>query len=226
MTLVRDAIEAFLYLQDQEGWRSACTSARQFLLSPFFELNRAFVLRRSLLEPIDIPISQVEVAIRQVSLDDSALLETIIPPLRLRRLASKMRAGEICFAAIQGVRVVAYVFAGFAETPSTEDAQLKLRPRDAYIWGAYALPQYRRQGVVGAMNLSLCQVLQQRAFDSALLLVDRRNRAALGHCRKIGYRVTHRVVQLKLLGWRTSRCSPIDQSPQSQATEEQRSSGV
>jgi hypothetical protein len=39
--------------------------------------------------------------------------------------------------------------------------------------------------------------------------VDESNQASLGHCYKMGYRATHRVTCLKILGWRMRRCVPI-----------------
>jgi len=183
----------------------------QFLLLPFLEYRSGFLVRKSLEEPIQIPAVGVAVTMRQATVDDLPLLETIVPPLRVRRLAKKMRAGEICFVAIQEERVMGYVFAGFANTPSTEDAQLELGPKEAYCWAGYALPQYRRQGVVGAINLSLCRLLREKGYESVFLQVDRGNRAALGHCYKMGYRVTEQVSYLRVLGWRVSRRLPIEE---------------
>jgi ribosomal protein S18 acetylase RimI-like enzyme len=193
--------------------------AGQFLRSPFFEFHRGFVLRKSLKEPIDIPALRVAVSIRQATLDDLALLETIVSPLRVKRFAKKMQAGEICAVALQEQKVVAYIFAGLANTPSTEDARLKLGPREAYLWAAYALPQYRRQGVVGAVNLNLCRLLQEKGCESVVLFVDMRNRSSLGHCYKIGYCVTDRVTYLRVLKWGMSRCVPIEEPARGRATE-------
>jgi len=182
----------------------------QFLRLLFFEFHRGFVVRKSLEEPIHVPAPKVAVTIRQATLDDLPLLETIVPPLRVKRLAKKMEAGEICFVAIQEQRVVAYVLAGFANTPSTEDAQLKIGPKEAYLWAGFALPQYRRQGVVRAVNLSLCRLLRENGYESVVLLVDRHNRASLGHCHKMGYRMTDRVTYLRVLRWRLNQCVPIE----------------
>ena len=213
ISLIRDLIQAFLYVQHQQGWRSAFSLAMRFLLLPIFEFHRGFVLRKSLKEPIHIPAPRVAVSIRQVTLDDLTLLETIVPRLRVKRFAKKMQAGEICFVAIQEQKVVAYVLAGFTNTPSTEDVQLKLGPKEAYLWAGYALPQYRRQGVVRAVNLSLCRLLREDGYESVVLLVDRRNRASLGHCYKMGYRVTDRVTYLRVLRWRVSRYTPVREPP-------------
>jgi len=211
MSLIRDLIEAFLYIQRQQGWRAAFSLAAQFLRAPVFEFHRGFVLRKSLQEPIHVPAPEVAVRIRRTTLDDLALLETIVPPLRVKRLATKMRAGEICFVAIKEQRAVAYVLASFANTPSTEDTRIELGPKEAYLWAAYVLPPYRRQGVLRAVNLSLCRLLQDDGYESVILQVDGHNEASLGHCYKMGYWVTDRVTFLRILGWKLRRCLPIEQ---------------
>jgi ribosomal protein S18 acetylase RimI-like enzyme len=212
MSLIKDQVQAFRYIQCQQGRRVALRQTAQFLRAPFFEFHLGYALRKSLKGPIDVPAPQVAVAIRQAGLDDLALLETIVPPLRVRRFATKMQAGEVCCIAVAEERVVAYVFAGFGGTPSTEDLRLELGPGEAYLWAGYALPRYRRQGVVAAVNLSLCRLLQDRGCESVVLFVDGRNKAAIGHCKKMGYRVTDRITYLRILGWRLSRMVPAEQA--------------
>jgi hypothetical protein len=43
-----------------------------------------------------------------------------------------------------------------------------------------------------------------------VLQVEARNEAALGHCFKMGYRVTEQVRYLKVLGWRRRRSVPAE----------------
>ena len=210
MSLISDLIQAFRYVQNQQGWRYAFSLSIKALTLPFFEYRRGFLVHRSLEEPIHIPAPRAAVTVREATLDDLALLETIVPRLRLSRIVKKMQTGEICFVAIQDQRVVGYVFGGFANTPSTEDAQLKLGPKEAYAWGGYVLPQYRRQGVWGAVHLALCRRQQEDGYESCFGLVDRHNRAALGALQKIGFHVPGRVTLLRVLGWRMSRWLPTE----------------
>jgi ribosomal protein S18 acetylase RimI-like enzyme len=212
MSLITQSVQAFLYTKRQQGTRAALGAALQFARLPFFEFHRGYALRRSLQEPIDVQVPEVVDSIRQIGLADLALLETIMPPLRVNRVASKLRAGEVCCGAIKDNNMVAYVLAGFARTPSTLDTRLELGPKEAYLWAGYALPQYRRQGVVKAVNLSLCCVLREKGYESVVLLVDRCNEASLGHCRKMGYRVVDQFTHLRLLGWRMGSHDPVEEA--------------
>jgi ribosomal protein S18 acetylase RimI-like enzyme len=138
--------------------------------------------------------------------------------LRLRRIVKKMQAGEICVVAMREQRVVAFGFAGFANTPSTEDDQVRLGPKEAYCWGGYTPRQYRRQGLVSAVLLGLCRIVRENGYESAVIQVDRRNRAALGHVHKIGFRITDRVIYLRVLRWAVSRCVPVVELGRGRAT--------
>ena len=211
LTTFKEIVESFLFVRRLEGWRSAVGTSWEFLLSSSLVLRRGFALRRSLRESIDIPAPEVDVAIRQATLGDLALLGTILPPLRMKRIARKLQAGEKCVVAIKEQKAVAYVFAAFAGTPSTKESQLELAPGEAYIWAGYALPSFRRQGVVRAINLHLCRLLQEEGYEKTVLLVDRNNKVSLGHCKKTGYRITDRVTLLGVLGWKWSQTTPIEE---------------
>ncbi len=211
MSVIRDLVESYFYVQRQQGWRVASSFVVGFLLSPFFEFRRTFLVRRSLVEPIHVPTPKVAVTIRQATLDDLALLKTIASPLRVRRFAKKMQAGEICVVAIHEDRVVGYCLGGFANTPSTRDDQVKLGPKEAYAWGGYVLPEYRRQGVWGAVHLELCRLQQEMGYEGCVGQVDRRNRASQGALKKMGLCVTDRVTLLRVLRWKARWCVPIEE---------------
>lgn len=210
MSLITGPIQAFNYVRRQQGWRPALNQAGDFLRSTFFEYHKGYVLRKALEGSIDVPPAQVAVSIRQATVDDAALFETIVPPMRAKRFVKKIEAGEMCAIAMREGGIVGYVFAAFAGTPSTRNMRLELGAREAYLWAGYALPQYRRQGVVRAVNLTLCQMLQEKGYTGVVLQVNARNEAALGHCFKMGYRATEQVTYLKVLGWRRRRSVPAE----------------
>jgi ribosomal protein S18 acetylase RimI-like enzyme len=208
--MAKEILESLLFVSRLEGWRSAIATSWRFLLSSAFAFHRGFALRRSLRESIQIPPPEVDMTIREAARDDLPLLGTIFPPLRLKRIARKLETGERCMVGIRDQKAIGYVFAAFAGTPSTGESGLRLEKEEAYLWDGYALPEFRRQGVVRAINLTLCGLLQQEGYESTVLLVNRSNRAALGHCRKAGYRITDRVMLVRALGWKWSQVTPVE----------------
>lgn len=210
MTTIKEIVASFLFVRRLEGWRSALATSWKYLHNPIFVWHLGFALRKSLRGEIDLPVPEVDLTIRQATLDDLALLGTIFPPLRLKRIARKLQAGEKCVIAIQEQKAIAYVFAAFAGNPSTTEVQLDLGPGEAYIWAGYALPAFRRLGVVRAINLHLCRLLQKEGYEKTVLLVDASNKVSLGHCKKTGYRITDRVAYLQVLGWKWSQSTPVE----------------
>ncbi len=215
MISIIEMVDALVYIHKQQGWKEAFDMAGQFLREPFYERRNGYVLRKSILEPISIPKLDMDLELRQIDLKDFELLKTIMPVLRVKRIARKIQAGEICYAAIKDGEVIGYVLAGFQSTPSTRQIRLRLDPDEAYLWAGYALPPYRRQGVVKVVNLSLCKLLQERGYKKVVLLVEQANQASLGHCYKMNYHVTDQINYLRILGWVSCQITPTQISEHS-----------
>lgn len=210
MSSIREFPKAFLYIKRQQGWRATLEMVGQFVIEPFYESHNGYILRRSLLDPIIVPKADIEMDIREVRVEDVSIMNTIMPNLRVRRLEKKLQAGEICFAGVREGNVIAYVLAGFTDTPSTRSAHLRLDPDESYLWAGYALPQYRRQKVVKVVNLSLCKSLQEKGYKKVVLLVEKSNQASLGHCIKMDYRITDEIIYLRKLNRVSCQINPVE----------------
>lgn len=211
MSLIRDLIQSFLYAKKQEGWRYAFNLSIKALTLPFFECHRGFLMRKSLKETFHIPTPKVVVTIRQATVEDIALLETIVPPLRVRRFTRKMGAGEVCMIAISEGKIISFVFAGFADSPAAMEIPFSLGTREAYLWGAYCLPQHRSKDVQTTNTLNLCRWLQDNGYKRAFLLMDKHNKAAIRHAQKMGFQGEAQLITLRILRWRLSRYIPLEQ---------------
>jgi ribosomal protein S18 acetylase RimI-like enzyme len=201
MSIFKDIIDSYIYISQQQGWRQAFIQATQFLTLPFYEAHSGYVLTKSLSEPIHIPDPEIDVAIEFLDPEKPELINSIMPPIRVKRIIHKLQAGEYCCIAIREKKVISYVLAGFEGTPSTISSGLNLTPNEAYLWAGYALPEYRRMGLVMAVNLHLCKYLQEMEYKIATLLVERKNKASLGHCAKMGYEITETIEYRRLLKW-------------------------
>jgi GNAT superfamily N-acetyltransferase len=209
MPSVNSLIQAFLYVKNQDGWRIAIEQTIQWLISPFFEYSRGFYLRKPLNAFIDIPATRVDVTIRPATLDDLDLFQTIVPPLRVKRFARKIQAGEVCFIAVreQGEKsnIVGYLWTGFADSSTVQDTFIKLGPKEAYFWAGYVVPEYRRHKLLSALGSSLRAWLQDQGYDAVVTFVEWWNEASLAVCLKQGYHIVAQVSYLKLLKWKRCR---------------------
>ena len=212
MSLLKDSLQAFHFIQRQQGWLAAFKMTLQFIRTPFFAFYRGYVLSKHLSGPIQLPKLKHDLSFKEITVENASLLGSINPQIRVKRMIKKLQAGEVCNVAILGKRVIGYVFAGFENTPSTLDARLKLRPKEAYLWAGYTLPEFRRQGVVGAVNLDLCRQLEKRGYENVVILVERHNTASLGHLDKIGYHIIEIIKHLRIFRWGISQFTPIEAS--------------
>lgn len=212
LSTIRGIVESILFMRRMEGWSSALGMSLRFVRLFIFDFRRGYAFRRTLNEePRDIPAPDMDVIIRQATFADLAILGEILPPLRLKRIGRKLQGGEKCVIALKDQKPIAYVFAAFADSPSTQESHLNLGAREAYIWAGYVMPQFRRHGIVRAVNLYLCRLLQKEGYESTVLVVDRHNKASLGHVRKTGYRMTDRVMFLRVLGWKRAWTTPVEE---------------
>jgi len=206
MTIAIDFIHSFRFVLQREGWRSAMGLVALI----FFEFHRACVLRRSLKGVLPVREPDVDVTIRLATPDDLDLLRELVPPLRIKRFARKLEAGEMCMLALADGKCVAFTWTGFAGGLSAEQTPLKLAPREAYYWGAYCSPPYRRRGITTAVGLQLARWLQENDYESVLILTDRDNRAVLKIAQNTDVEIVAHFTSLRILKWRFFRYTAID----------------
>jgi len=210
MSFIQEVKHSLQFAQQQEGWRAALHMSTKFLTMPFFEHHKGYLLRKALNKPIIIPPPKINVTIRKATEGDLALFETAVPRIRAKRFIKKLQAGEVCFVAIWESAMVGFVWAGFADSPSTKSAGLELDPTEAYLWAGYAPPRYRSQGIVRTVNLTLIRWLQKQGYQRVVLLVEQDNAASLKHCYRMGYRLESQITYRRLLKWKRVQFPPVN----------------
>jgi len=200
---ITDLVQTIQHTYRQEGWRSVA----RLLVLPFFEFHRAYVLGRSLQEPIQLIKPKLDLEFKMVTRDDLGLFENVVPPLRIRRFAKRIETGEMCIIALLDGKNVAFSWASPPDGPSVKETPLKLGPREVYLWGAYCLPPYRSQGIMSVLTLNLFRRLQEQGYERALLLTDQHNKPVLKLAPKIGVQIVTGFTSLRIFKWRIFRYS-------------------
>lgn len=185
-----DFWQTVVQVKQQEGWKGLL----QLALLTVFESHDAVIMRRPLSEPVPDLKPRVEILIRRAAPADLPLLRTIVPPLRLRRFAAKMAAGEICVIGIYEGKVIAMGWAGFGNGPSVKETTLQLNPQDVYIWGGYMSPEYRSQGGSSVILSRLIQLSREAGGEYAYLVTEKTNIPVAQQGLKLGF---HRVTYLR-----------------------------
>jgi ribosomal protein S18 acetylase RimI-like enzyme len=213
MSFIEDVNQSFRHIHRHEGWKGAWEQAIKFILLPFYEQHTGYLLRKSLAEPVVIPLPKIPLEVRQATENDFTLFTTVVPLLRARRFVKKIqRKEEACFIAIAEGKIAGFVWAGFSQSPSTKGTGLTLGPKEAYFWAGYASSEFRSAGVVRTVNLSLCKWLQEQGFESVILLIEEENAASLKHVYHMGYQLEKEIRYLRILNWKRVELTPVSSS--------------
>ena len=212
----KEFAQALSHIQRLEGWRSALI----FLTLPVFEYHHAYAYRRSLVEPIKLRPVDSDLTVRQATPADRKLFETIFPKFRIKRLIKKMEAGELCMIAIHHDRIVGTCWAGFANGPSVRDTALSIKADEAYMWGAFVVPEFRSRGIVSTLSNTLMIWLQAHGYAGAYQVINRGNAPSRKVAQKIGSDPIGEVLSVRLFKWKYKRYKSLGE-PVAQTTESQ-----
>ncbi len=204
MSLLTEPFDAFVQTRRRDGWWTAI----KLLAVPFCEFHRAVITRRPLNTSVDLPPLDSAVVIRPATLDDLALFNTIVPALRVKRFANRIKSGETCLIAVENNRVIAYVWVAAADSPSTKEVQLKLGAREVYSWGAYVEPEFRSRGIMRALLARRNNWLREQGYETLYGWVERTNIRMLKPTGKTGEVAVGNMTFIRVLKWTVTRITP------------------
>ncbi len=204
MSLLTEPVDALVQTRRRDGWWTAL----KLLALPFVEFHRAVITRRPLNTAIELPHLDSTVVIRAATLQDHALFETIVPALRARRFANRIKAGETCLIAVENNRVIAYVWVATADSPSTKEVQLKLGANEVYSWGAYVEPEFRSRGIMRALLAWRNNWLREQGYETLYGWVERTNIRMLKPTSKTGEVAVGNMTFIRVLKWTVTRITP------------------
>jgi ribosomal protein S18 acetylase RimI-like enzyme len=134
--------------------------------------------------PRFIPVAK-GITIRPATAADLPALAGMVTPTTLAEFARRFEAGRLCGIAMDGDKIVAYIWAGFEVRPEIERFDFPLLPDEAHLFNGYTLPQYRRMGVMASM-LSLLSPLHALGARRIVVTVEKRNHLSMNLCKRLG----------------------------------------
>lgn len=204
MRRLRAIWEKGLAFLRQRNWRAMLQTLRAMRHRFFFSYQRFVLLARPLDQPLPSSSQpQLEVTIRQATLDDIELFRSITVPWYS---AHRLGGDHICFITLlPDGRLVNY---GLSSPEAPKPYPIPLEPGDIYTSWAYTLPAYRRLGLHEANFAARCRFLWEKGYKRTLALVETCNVASLALCQKVGYREIGRVTVFTFLGRMIRRYGP------------------
>jgi hypothetical protein len=201
MSLAAEILQSVKFVREHHGWKAVPA----FLILPFIEDISGFILVGSLKDAIPPVPPTLPLEIREATPEDAPRFRNIIPPFRIRRFVRKMKAGERCAVGLLDGEVIYYVWASFAGQPTAAESPFKLGPKDAYFWGAYCKPEYRRFGVSTSVSSYHEDLIRQLGYETSYRRVKFKNRPSQKLCEKLKLKIVGRAYGVRFLNWRFSR---------------------
>lgn len=168
--------------------------------SPFGLLELAFLYEMDLARAVEPFRAKAPVRIKLAAPEDVGELAAALaqsenrgnpemPSLR-QALLRRLSAGELCFLALSGTRIVHYNWISFRRKESLAGRMIVLGDDAAYCGGAYTVPGWRGYGIHTEVNAAMLRFLQQKGFRRAYTFVRADNRSSRKTMERIGWRRT------------------------------------
>jgi len=100
--------------------------------------------------------------------------------------------GDLCIGALDGARLVGYLWIGFSATPHVGGVWVDFNPRARYSYKSFVRPAYRGRRIVQGLYVVADDLCHRRGRRFLIHFVDADNRASLAAVlrsgsRRVGY---------------------------------------
>jgi len=114
---------------------------------------------------------------------------------------SRFHHGNICFCLLHQKKVVSYCWIAFDEEWIREiEMLIKPKDREAYLFDAFTLPEYRGKNLFPTVLSNTLNYLKAKGYHRVLIFALNSNRASIKAIQKASFRHFQCVIFLKLFG--------------------------
>ena len=168
--------------------------------------QRDFLLVRLLKEPIQEITPEISMKIVQVTEVDIDKLKDIINDQQYRHFQERFRKGRICFAALNGEKIVGFNWICLEnEIETASYLEIKLNNKEAYSFDAYVIPQCRGKKIITAMVIKNLMHLRLQGYEKVLAVADSKNVPSLKFNKAAGFYPDKKVTSFKIFGLKFNR---------------------
>jgi len=196
----------------EDGFRDFVSKALRFALfvlhkSTGFKWRSEIIAERSLDEPIHQIKPRISVTIRQATSEDLDKFNGIVNGSKLELLKKRFEiGGRVCFIALDKDKLAYFRWVSLEdEYESSSQLTIKLREREAYLFDAYAVPQYRQGRLHTAVTNEALLYLKDKGYEKALVAVFIHNTYARKALASVGFQGKRVVTLLALFGMKFHR---------------------
>jgi ribosomal protein S18 acetylase RimI-like enzyme len=157
--------------------------------------------KRSLDEPIPEKSPKLEVEIRQATISDLPKLKEIVDEEKYDRFKRRFQKGKICFIAIYKEKVAAFAWISIDnEFEPNLQVEIKLEEKEAYLFDAYVVPEYRNHRLYPALGDTSLRYLRSQGYKNVLFFVGNSNKYSLKSVRSSGFKPNRALTCCSIFG--------------------------
>jgi RimJ/RimL family protein N-acetyltransferase len=189
------------------GWSTALRKVVAYLLKPIYFQRVYRVFRINLDEPRpELDTISQSFTFKILTPNDKSTVSQIerMAEWLHDELEAKIRAGSLCFVALNGEEVAGFNLVSFGKVfvPLLNTSWV-FRPKEAWSEHIAILKNYRKQGLGSQLGCVMFKELQNRGFKRVYGGTLISNLASQKRARKVGFRVFVDVHYRKLMGFQT-----------------------
>lgn len=155
--------------------------------------EKFLILDRLLSEPIPLIKSEKEILIKVATEADVKMMRKEIGRLRVNQFLKRMKENKVCIIALIKDKIVYYRWISFERKNL-----VPLQDKEAYLFDAYTLPEYRRLGIHTAGSAECLRIAKEKGYERVIVSVSFWNYPAQKTLRRLGFKEAGRVTLIKI----------------------------
>jgi hypothetical protein len=157
--------------------------------------------KRSLDKPILDIVPKIPVEIRQATVEDLPKLKEIVDEAKYDRFKRRFQEGNICFIALDKEKIVSFSWIGLSNKFEPElRVEIKLAEKEAYLFDAYVVPEYRNHGLYPVVGNNNLKYLRNLGFKQVIIFVDNTNIFSLKAVNSSGFNANRALTCFSIFG--------------------------
>jgi len=156
---------------------------------------------------LEIPIQEIEpkikVTTREAAEKDLEKFKEIVNERKIELFRGRFKKDRICFIALDKKEIAYFGWISFEDEYETNcQIRVKVKDKEAYWFDCYTIPEYRHNGLHGAITIKALIYLKDKGCKKVLTLVMKNNIYSRKAFRKVGFKEKKMVTLIKIFNFK------------------------
>lgn len=196
---VAEIFEEVNATRQSDGLGAVLARAVTVIREIFFLKTSTLFFVRSLDRPPEDVATDHDTVVRELQVQDLALLEAVVERSDFEWYKSLFRRGRTCLVALKDKQLAAYMWLTSAVDPHLERVYVPLAPGDMYVVEIKTMPAFQRQGFQKMLLKHAIAWAKEQGGSRLVSMTGVDNETSLSLHNKLGYRQVSCITRTKVL---------------------------